>query len=106
MFKIYVFYWVARMAIPVGKLVKFDCFSVTVKVLLVTSLLSGVFVSRVFWACLVRFAGGNRKAYISPLDTVEYFINLQQRRRLKRKWCFGGSFNKIYSRGAQEWNFN
>ena len=39
-------------------------------------------------------------------DTVEYFINLQWRRRLKRKWHFGGSLNKMYPYGAKEWNVN
>ena len=53
-------YWVASMAILVGKWVKFLCsffFSVSVKVLPVTPLLSGVFVHRIFCAYFVRFEG-------------------------------------------------
>ena len=72
-------YWVASLAIPVGKWVGFVCFicfywvakpsrnlgfiswvflfSVSGKVLPVTPLLSGVFVHRVFCAYFVRFEG-------------------------------------------------
>ena len=56
------FYWVASMANPVGVRVKFVClfffcfffFSVSVKVLPVTPLLSGVFVHRAFCAYFLR----------------------------------------------------
>ena len=58
------FYWVASMAIPVGKWVGFVCFlfflffsfffSVSVKVLPVTPLVSGVFVHRAFSAYFLR----------------------------------------------------
>ena len=52
-------YWVASMAIPVGKWVGFVCFisiffSVSVKVLPVTPLVSGVFVHRAFCAYFLR----------------------------------------------------
>ena len=54
------FYWVASMANPVGICVSFVCFfrffvfSVSVKVLPVTPLLSGVFVHRAFCAYFFR----------------------------------------------------
>ena len=54
------FYWVASMAIPVGKYVSLVCFlfsfffSVWIKVLPVRPLLSGVFVHRAFCAYFLR----------------------------------------------------
>ena len=52
-------YWVASRAIPVGKWVIFLCFffPVSVKVLPLTPLLSGVFVHIVLCAYFVRFEG-------------------------------------------------
>ena len=55
------FYWVASMAIPVRKcviiIIFFLFFSMSVKVLPVSPLLSGVFVHRVFCAYFVMFEG-------------------------------------------------
>ena len=59
----------------------FKFFSVSVKVLPVTPLLSGVFVHRVFFAYFVRFEGGWGNAYTSLVHTGEHLINLQQRRK-------------------------
>ena len=106
-------YWVTGIAILVGKCVIFLSFlffflsfSVSGKVFPITPLLSGVFVRRVFCGYFGRISGGSRKAYISLVDKVEYFINLKWRRRLKRKWRYGGSLNKMYPYGAKEWNVN
>ena len=58
-----VFYWVASMAIPVGKWVGFvrfiffSFFSVSVKVLPVNSLVSGVFVHRALCAYFLKIEG-------------------------------------------------
>ena len=55
---------------------------------------------------LVGFQGVVGRCRFLWFDTVEYFINLQWRRNLKRKWRFGGSLNKTYPYGAKEWNVN
>ena len=52
---------------------------------------------------LVRFQGVVERRRFLWFDTVEYFINLQWRRRLKRKWRFRGSLN-VPLHGAKEWN--
>ena len=48
------YYWLASMANPVGIWVSFVGFTVSVKVLPVTPLLSGVFVHRAFCAYVLR----------------------------------------------------
>ena len=55
---------------------------------------------------LVGFQGVVERRRFLWFDTVEYFINLQWRRKLKRKWRFGGYLNKMYPYGAKEWNVN
>ena len=55
---------------------------------------------------LVGFQGVVERPRFLWFDTVGYFINLQWRRRLKRKWRFGGSLNKMYTYGAKECNVN
>ena len=41
------------------------------------------------------------------VDTVEYLINLQRRRKSLYLECrFSGSLRNIYPCGALEWNFN
>ena len=52
---------------------------------------------------LVGFQGVVERRRFLWFDTG-YFINLQWRRRLKRKWRFGGSLSKMYPYGAKEWN--
>ena len=54
-----------------------------------------------------RFEGVLAMHRFYPVETVEHLIYLQWRpKSLKRKWLFGGSLNKIYLYGAQEWNVN
>ena len=55
---------------------------------------------------LVGFQGVVERHRFLWFDTVEYFINLQWLRRLKRKWRFGGSLIELYPYGAKEWNVN
>ena len=61
----------------------FFFFSVSGKVSPITPLLSGIFVRAVH--ILVGFQGIVERRRFLWFDTVEYFINLQWRRRLKRK---------------------
>ena len=53
---------------------------------------------RVFYAYkCVHFSGGHSRIFNKPAMASK---------SLKRKWRFGGSLNKIYLYGAQEWNVN
>ena len=72
----------------------------------ITPLLSGVFVRRVFARILIGFQGVVERSRFLWFDKVEYFINLQWRRILKRKWRFGGSLKNMHPYGAKEWNVN
>ena len=55
---------------------------------------------------LVGFQGVVERRRFLWFDTVEYFVNLQWNGRLKRKWRFGGSLNKMYPYAAKEWKVN
>ena len=81
-------YWVASMAIPVGKwvgfvrfiIISFSFLSVSVKVLPVTPLVSGVFVHRAFCAYFLRierivdFSGGHSRIINLTCNGVESHV--------------------------------